>query len=88
MSEAPPEIPRLSYRPPAISADQMRRIDQIMTDRLRIGVLQMMENAGRNLAGLAWARYRPTTVMVLAGPGETGAEAWPAAAICSTGGSR
>jgi NAD(P)H-hydrate epimerase len=35
---------------PAISAAQMREVDRIAVEEFGLGVLQMMENAGRNLA--------------------------------------
>jgi NAD(P)H-hydrate epimerase len=57
---------------PAITEEQMREVDRIMVEDLGIELLQMMENAGRNLAELALRRFRPTNVMVLAGPGGNG----------------
>jgi hypothetical protein len=36
---------------PDLTVDQMREVDRIMIDVLDIGLLQMMENAGQNLAG-------------------------------------
>lgn len=36
---------------PALTADQMREVDRIAMEEFGLGVLQMMENAGRNLAG-------------------------------------
>ena len=38
---------------PIVDAEQMREVDRIMIDELHITLLQMMENAGRNLALLA-----------------------------------
>jgi NAD(P)H-hydrate epimerase len=35
---------------PAISAEQMREVDRIAVEEFGLGILQMMENAGRNLA--------------------------------------
>ena len=35
---------------PAISAAQMREVDRIAVEEFGLGILQMMENAGRNLA--------------------------------------
>jgi NAD(P)H-hydrate epimerase len=35
---------------PAVTEDQMREVDRIAMDDFGLGVLQMMENAGRNLA--------------------------------------
>ena len=57
---------------PALTADQMREVDRVMLDELHIDLIQMMENAGRNLADLAQHRYLPAEVVVLAGPGGNG----------------
>jgi NAD(P)H-hydrate epimerase len=57
---------------PALTADQMREVDRAMVDDLHIELIQMMENAGRDLAELALARFSPTSVTVLAGPGGNG----------------
>jgi len=38
---------------PAVTVEQMREVDRLMIDEYGIGLLQMMENAGRNLARLA-----------------------------------
>ena len=38
---------------PALSTDQMREVDRLMVEHFGIQLLQMMENAGRNLALLA-----------------------------------
>jgi len=35
---------------PAVTADQMRRVDRIAVEDFGLDILQMMENAGRNLA--------------------------------------
>jgi NAD(P)H-hydrate epimerase len=35
---------------PAVTAEQMREVDRIATEEFDLGILQMMENAGRNLA--------------------------------------
>ena len=37
-------------RIPAVTEDQMREVDRIAMEDFGLGVLQMMENAGRNLA--------------------------------------
>ena len=55
-----------------ISTDQMREIDRIMIEDLHIELLQMMENAGRNLATLVRARFAPETVAVYVGSGGNG----------------
>lgn len=57
---------------PAVTAEQMREIDRIMMQDLRIELLQMMENAGRSLAELVLRRFEPRSVTVLAGPGGNG----------------
>lgn len=57
---------------PAVTTDQMREVDRVMVEDLGIELLQMMENAGRNLALLAVERYSPSSVTVLAGSGGNG----------------
>lgn len=69
---------------PWLSTEQMVEVDRAMVEDLRIGLVQMMENAGRNLAALARARFlggdpRGRTVVVLAGPGGNGGGAVVAA---------
>jgi NAD(P)H-hydrate epimerase len=65
-----PAVP--ASRIPAVTADQMREVDRIMVEDLRIDLIQMMENAGRGLAWLALRRFAPGSVTVLAGPGGNG----------------
>jgi NAD(P)H-hydrate epimerase len=55
----------------------MREVDRAMVEDYRIELIQMMENAGRNLAHLARSRFldgdpRGNTVVVLAGRGGNG----------------
>ena len=62
---------------PSITTDQMRLVDQVMMDEYGISLIQMMENAGRNLAHLARTRFfggdsRGRQVLVLAGSGGNG----------------
>lgn len=59
---------------PAITAAQMREVDRLAVARLGLGVLQMMENAGRNLAANAIEMMgrSSTKVVVLAGGGGNG----------------
>lgn len=59
-------------RVPGVTADEMRAIDRIAVDELGLGMLQMMENAGRNLAAEVIERYSPGSVTVLAGAGGNG----------------
>ncbi len=62
---------------PALTPDQMARVDRIMVDEFGVAVLQLMEVAGQAVA--AWARERflggdarGKTVLVLAGSGSAG----------------
>jgi NAD(P)H-hydrate epimerase len=50
----------------------MREVDRVMVEDLHIELVQMMENAGRNLADLTVSRFSPATVVVLAGTGGNG----------------
>ena len=50
----------------------MEEVDRVMIDDLHIGLVQMMENAGRTLAALAQQRFQPATVRVIAGSGGNG----------------
>ena len=59
---------------PFITTDQMREVDRAMIEDYGISLVQMMENAGRNLAQLARQRFldgdpRGRRVLVLAGTG-------------------
>jgi len=63
--------------PPCLSTDQMREVDRAMVEDYGILLIQMMENAGRNLAHLARERFLECnasgkTILVLAGPGGNG----------------
>ena len=51
---------------------QMIEVDRVMIDELQIGLIQMMENAGRNLAQIVLDRFGPSSVTVLAGSGGNG----------------
>ena len=62
-------------RVPSITTEQMREVDRLMVEEYGIVLLQMMENAGRNLARLAAtlsAGARDRSVLVLAGKGNNG----------------
>ena len=52
-------MPSSNSRPnvPFVTADQMRLVDLVMEERYSILLVQMMENAGRNLAQLARSRF-------------------------------
>jgi NAD(P)H-hydrate epimerase len=59
---------------PALTAAQMREVDRIAVDDYGLGILQMMENAGRSLALNVLQMLGPSggTVVVLAGSGGNG----------------
>lgn len=62
---------------PAITTEQMREVDRLMIEVYGIELIQMMENAGRNLAALARERFLDGApmgkrVLVLAGSGGNG----------------
>ncbi|MDH3943031.1 MAG: NAD(P)H-hydrate epimerase, partial [Anaerolineae bacterium] len=59
---------------PSVDEDQMRRVDQIAVHDYGFSILQMMENAGRNLALTAvdMIGREPSTTCVLAGAGGNG----------------
>ncbi len=80
--------PEVSFEDvPALTASQMREVDRIMVEELGIGLVQMMENAGRALADLALGRFHPASVLVLAGPGGNGGGGLVAARHLSNRGS-
>ena len=55
-----------------LTTEQMVEVDRIMIDELHIELIQMMGNAGRNLAHLVVGLYRPRAVTVYAGSGGNG----------------
>jgi len=59
---------------PSVTAEQMREVDRIAVEEFGLGVLQMMENAGRSLAGHAMEMLGDSgrEVAVLAGSGGNG----------------
>jgi NAD(P)H-hydrate epimerase len=70
-------IPTITDDIPYLTAEQMVKVDRAMTEAFRIELVQMMENAGRNLAHLARERFfdgnpRGKKVVVLAGTGGNG----------------
>ena len=66
-----------------LTTEQMIEVDRLMTDVLKIQLMQMMENAGRNLARLSIKRFlgdpRDKRVVVMAGTGGNGGGAMVAA---------
>ena len=69
----------MTARIPSVTATQMRDIDRIAEEEFHLGLLQMMENAGRNLAQLALQRFAPSSCVVLAGNGRNGGGGFAAA---------
>jgi len=70
-------IETIDFSGPWLTTEQMVEVDRLMIEDLGIELIQMMENAGRNLAHLARERFLggdPTgkTVVVLAGTGGNG----------------
>lgn len=59
---------------PSVSADEMREIDRIAVEQFELGILQMMENAGRNLVRVIHQHLETQgrVVTVLAGSGGNG----------------
>ncbi len=77
-------LPTLAQPVPFLTVAQMVEVDRIMIEEYGIGLLQMMENAGRNLETLACHRFlegdpRQKTVIILAGSGGNGGGAMAAA---------
>jgi NAD(P)H-hydrate epimerase len=59
---------------PAVTGDQMREVDRVAVEEFGLGVLQMMENAGRTLACTAMDMLGGVAgeVTIMAGPGGNG----------------
>ncbi|MBM3435914.1 MAG: NAD(P)H-hydrate epimerase [Bacteroidetes bacterium] len=77
-------IPHFKGNLPFISPDQMMKVERIMTEDYGISMIQIMENAGRNLAALARDKFignvpKGKKVIVIAGPGGNGGGAMVAA---------
>lgn len=72
------EIPTLAgHELPSVTTEQMIEVDRAMMEDYRVELIQMMENAGRNLAHLARMRFlngHPAgkAIAVLAGSGGNG----------------
>ena len=84
MTEYFPAIPRVpSDTLELLNTEEMIEVDRLMTDVLKIELMQMMENAGRNLARLCVHRFlhdpQSKRVLVMAGTGGNGGGALVAA---------
>ena len=71
------DIPTYDGKIPYLTTEQMVEVDRAMMEDFKIDLIQMMENAGRNLAYLARIRFlngdpRAKRVVVLAGTGGNG----------------
>lgn len=75
---------------PSVTAQEMREVDRLMVEELGIGLLQMMEHAGRNLTEVARAlvggELSGRKVVVLVGPGNNGGGGMVAARHLANGG--
>ena len=67
-------VTEAGHRLPALTEDQMREVDRIAMEDFGLGVLQMMENAGRNLALHAIENVKDpdAEIVILAGSGGNG----------------
>jgi NAD(P)H-hydrate epimerase len=86
-------IPWCTGEIPYVTTEQMIEVDRAMMEDMQIGLIQMMENAGRNLAHLARLRFfdgdpQGQHVVVLAGTGGNGGGALVCARRLHTWGSR
>ena len=84
MNELLQKLPKVSaVALELLSTEEMIEVDRLMTDELKIELIQMMENAGRNLARLCVHRFlhdpQSKRVMVMAGTGGNGGGALVAA---------
>ncbi|MGB3633689.1 MAG: NAD(P)H-hydrate epimerase [Rubrobacteraceae bacterium] len=71
------EFPFYTGEVPYLSTEQMVEVDRLMIEDYGIALIQMMENAGRNLANLARSRFldgdpRGKSVIVMVGRGGNG----------------
>jgi len=69
---------------PSVNREQMIEVDRLMIEHYQISLIQMMENAGRNLALLACRRFladqpKNRAIAILAGSGGNGGGALVAA---------
>ncbi len=86
-------IPNIDTPVPWITTEQMVEVDRAMIENFHIELIQMMENAGRNLAHLARERFfdgdpQGKTVVVMAGTGGNGGGALVCARRLHTWGAR
>jgi NAD(P)H-hydrate epimerase len=86
-------IPMYAGDIPYVTTEQMIEVDRAMVEDVRIELIQMMENAGRNLAHLARIRFfdgnpQGKYVVVLAGTGGNGGGALVCARRLFTWGAR
>src|SRR6516165_9926309 len=70
-------LEKLSFEAPYVTTPQMVEVDRAMIEDFKIELIQMMENAGRNLAHLTRIRFldgdpQGRRVIVLAGGGGGG----------------
>lgn len=77
---------------PSLTAGEMRELDRIMVEGFGIGLLQMMEHAGRNLTEVArtllGGELLGRKIVVLVGPGNNGGGGLVAARHLANGGAK
>jgi NAD(P)H-hydrate epimerase len=77
---------------PSLTASEMRELDRLMVEEFGIGLLQMMEHAGRNLTEVARillaGELLGRQIVVLVGPGNNGGGGLVAARHLANGGAR
>lgn len=68
---------------PSVTVDQMREIDRLMVENIRVSILMMMENASRNIAFLSrqilGGSLKGKKITVLCGKGNNGGDGLGAA---------
>jgi ADP-dependent NAD(P)H-hydrate dehydratase / NAD(P)H-hydrate epimerase len=72
----------------ALTASEMREVDRLTTERYGISQLQLMESAGRGVAGAAWgvvAGREDARICVLCGKGNNGGDGFVAARYLKQG---
>lgn len=77
-------IPHYKGNVPYVTVDQMKKVDDILVKEIGISLMQMMENAGLNLASLAKINFlngdaKDKKIIILAGSGGNGGGAMVAA---------
>ncbi len=69
-----PDYPSVTIPEPWLTTDRMREVDRLMIEKYGITLLQMMENAGRNLADFSVSLLKKPRgrILISAGKGHNG----------------